>query len=256
MFVRRNGSVCFSFWAVLLASVIVPKVVDAQTFQSVPALSFTKVFGGADPLPQVVTIARVGAAFNYSVAASTSTGGSWLSVATGNGCGFCATPSPVIVTVSPIITLAAGSYTGQVVATSQGGAVTLTIPVTLIVAASGTTFLDNLQGQISFSLKTGRATATSQDIQVRNGGSGTLNWTLTKSTADGGNWITISGAGGTAPSFVTVGINVANLPGAGITQGTFVGQLVFSGASTTVTVPVSVVVGDNILSQVNPISFT
>src|SRR5258708_28511531 len=109
---------------------------------------------------------------------------------------------------------------------------------------------------MSFALKTGRTAATSQDIQVRNGGTSTLNWTLTKSTSDGGDWLTISGSSGTAPSLITVGVTVANLPGGGITQGTFVGQLVFSGGSTTVTVPVSVVVGDNILSQVNPISFT
>ncbi len=253
---RRNGSIRFSLWTVLLASIVVPKAVNAQTFQPVPALSFTKVFAGANPLPQVVTIGRVGAAFNYSVAASTSTGGAWLTVIWGNGCGYCAAPSPIMVTVSPLVTLAAGSYTGQIVATSQSGGVTLTIPVTLIIAASGTPFIDTLQGQMNFSLKTGRTTATSQDIQIRNGGSGTLNWALTKSTSDGGDWLTISGSSGTAPAFVTVGINVANLPGAGLTQGTFVGQLVFSGGGTTVTVPVSVVVGDNILTQVNPISFT
>ena len=51
-------------------------VANAQTFASVPALSFTKAFAGANPLPQNLMIASTGSNFNYIAAASTSTGGS------------------------------------------------------------------------------------------------------------------------------------------------------------------------------------
>ena len=218
-------------------------------------MSFTKVFGGANPLPQVVMVASAGASFNFTVAASTSTGGSWLSVSTVPSCGLCSTPEAVTATVNANVTLAAGSYTGQIVVTSQFGAVAMTVPVTLIVAPAGGAFLDDLPGQASFFLKTAGTSITSQDLQVRNGGPGTLSWTATSSTSDGGAWLLLSAAAGTAPSTVTVNVNAAALPGAGLIAGTFVGQLVFQGNATTVTVPVSVTVGDNVYRQINPISF-
>ena len=230
-----------------------PAALHAQQFAQVAPLSFTKVFGGADPLPQTISVANVGTAFNFSDSVSTSSGGTWLSATV---CNLCAAPHVVTVTVQPLVTLAAGTYSGQVVLTSQGGAVSMTVPVTLTIAAAGTAFLDNLAGQMSFFVSTGRADSTSQDIQVRNGGAGTLNWTLAKSTADGGNWLTVSASSGTAPTLITVGVNVANLPGGGLTAGTFVGNLLITGGSTSVTVPVSVFVGNATFYQVNPINFT
>ncbi len=65
---------------------------DAQTFANIPALSFTKPFGGANPLPQTLTVGSTGAAFTYSVATTTTTGGSWLQVSPAGG-GCCTTPS-------------------------------------------------------------------------------------------------------------------------------------------------------------------
>ncbi len=244
----RFVSGCFGVLA-LLASF--SGSLQAQTFDQVPGLAFTKPFGGADPLPQTLTIATTGTAFNFSSAASTSSGGSWLSV---SPTVLATTPHVLTATVTTSPALAAGTYAGQIVVTSQNHAAAMTIPVTLTVAQS-VPFFDNLPGQTSFSLKTGGTSLTSQDIQVRNGGSGTLSWTLTKSTSDGGNWLTVSTSSGTAPSVTTVGVSVPNLPGAGLVAGTYVGQLVFQTAGSSVTVPVSVVVGDNILTQVNAIAF-
>ena len=79
---------------------------------------------------------------------------------------------------------------------------------------------------------------------------------MTRSTSDGGNWLTVSAASGTAPSVVTVGVSIPNLPGGGLLAGTFVGQLVFLTSGGRVTIPVSVVLGANVFSQVNAINFT
>ena len=68
--------------------------------------------------------------------------------------------------------------------------------------------------------------------------------------------MTLSAASGTAPSRVSIGVSVPSLPGGGLTPGTFVGELIFQSASGTVTVPVTVVVGDNVFRQVNALSFT
>ncbi len=247
----------FSIAIVLTVFASVSTPLEAQVFAPVPALAFTKTFGGADPLPQNPTIAAVGTGFNFSVtSATTNSGGNWLSTSTITACGLCATPRTISVIVTTAVNLAAATYTGQVVLTSQSGSVTLTIPVTLTVVAAGATNVDNLPGQVSFSLITASTTPTSQTIQIRNAGSGTLSWTATKSTSDGGNWLTISSTSGSAPSFLTVGLVPGNLPGGGLVAGTYVGQIIVQAASGNVTIPVSVVLGTNILSQVNPISFT
>src|SRR4029077_18057169 len=130
-------------------------------------------------------------------------------------------------------------------------------PVTLTVAdpTAGAIF-DNLPGQVSFSFPTGGAPPPAQALQIRNAGSGTLSWTLSTSTSDGGNWLNVSVQSGTASSLVSVSITKLNLRRQGLVAGTFVGALTFRTAGETVTVPVSVVVGANVFRQVNAISFT
>jgi hypothetical protein len=254
--VSKSDPLRVFFATIALALVIgLPSALHAQTFQTVPALSFTKVFAGAEPLPQVLTIAYTDqSTVRFSVAASTNSGGNWLSTSpTGGGC--CNTP----LAVQAIVTagnLAAGTYTGQVVITNfSNGNIKMTIPVTLTVAASGATFFDDLPGKLSFSFKPG-GNATSQAVQIRNAGSGTLNWTLTASTADGGNWLSASASSGTAPSTLTIGIAKAALPGGGASAGTFVGQLLFQTSGDSVTIPVAVTVGPSVFTQTNPLDFT
>src|SRR4030095_323832 len=99
-------------------------------------------------------------------------------------------------------------------------------------------------------------TPPSQILQIRNGGAGTLNWALGGTTSDGGAWLTTSAVSGTAPTSVTIGIVPANLPGGGVIEGTYTGQLVFQSEASIVTIPVSVVGESHIFSQVNPIGFT
>jgi len=254
--VSKSNPLQVLFALVALALIVsLPSPLHAQTFQTVPALAFTKAFAGAEPLPQVLTIAYTDqSTVRFSTAASTNSGGSWLSVSpSGNAC--CYTP----LAVSAIVTagnLAAGSYTGQIVITNYlNGSITMTIPVTLTVAASGATFFDDLPGKLSFSFKT-NGSATSQSIQIRNAGSGTLNWTLAASTADGGGWLSGSASSGAAPSTINILVTKSGLPGGGATAGTFVGQLLFQTSGDSVTIPVAVTVGASVFTQINPLNFT
>ncbi len=178
---------------VLAALFLFSGTLQAQTFAPVADLAFTKVFAGADPLPQVLNITSPGTAFNFQIVATTSSGGAWLSTSN-SGCCF-AMPRAVSVTVTTTPTMAVGTYDGQIVFTKQGGATSITVHVTLTVT-QGVPFFDNLPGSTSFTMKTGSTSITSQDIQVRNGGTGTLTWTMAKSTSDGGNWLTVSSTGG------------------------------------------------------------
>ncbi len=239
-----------------VATIPVSVVVGASVFEQVNGINFTKPYAGANPLPQTLMIASTGTNFTVDVAASSGTGGNWLVVSpTGNGC--CTTPLSITVSANPAVTLAAGTYTAQVVVTQYAGnGMSMTVPVTLTVAAATSAFFDNLPGQMSFSMQTKGNAPPKQLLQIRNGGSGTLNWTVTNSTADGGNWLTVSPGSGTAPSTAAVGINPALLPGGGQVVGTFTGQLVFQTAGDVVTVPVSVVVGDSVFEQVNALNFS
>ena len=55
-------------YPILLALAVVSfsASLQAQTFENIPAISVTKVFGGVDPLPQVLTVATAGTSFNYA----------------------------------------------------------------------------------------------------------------------------------------------------------------------------------------------
>jgi uncharacterized repeat protein (TIGR01451 family) len=162
------------------------------------------------------------------------------------------TPAPVSVIVSASAALAVGSYSGQVVFT--GGGTSLIVHVTLVVAPPGDAVFDNTPGQLSFSMQPG-GQPPSQVVQIGNGGTGTLNWRLIGSTFNGANFLSVSAQTGTAPTSITLGVLPENLPNGGATAGVYTGQLLFLAAGSTVTVPISVSVGDAELDRMNPRSF-
>jgi uncharacterized repeat protein (TIGR01451 family) len=157
------------------------------------------------------------------------------------------------VTITAPATLAAGTYTGEIVFYDTTSA--MVVPVTLTVAPSTVPFFDNVQGQMSFFAATG-ATPASQSMLIEGLGAYGLNWTLTPMTADNGNWLTLSTTTGTAPSSVAVGINIANLPSQGLVAGQFTGQLLYQSDNSSVTVPVSVQLGPNIFAQMAGLNFS
>ena len=240
-------------------TVPVSVTVGADVFNQVNGIAFTKLFGGPDPLHQTIVIGSTGASLAFSAAEFTSTGGDWLSVSLGGGCtggGVCSTPHVLTASVNASPTLPAGIYTGQILVVQNIGSISMTIPVTLAVLPASAAYFDNLPGQLSFSMKTNGTAPPAQPIQIRNAGSGTLNWTAIVSTADGGNWLTASAANGTAPSLVNVAVSKQGIPGGGLLAGTFTGQVLFQtpgGAS--ITVPVTFTVGNDVYDQVNPINF-
>jgi len=230
--------------------------VAANAFRQVNPIGFTKIFGGPNPLPQVITIASTGANFTFNAVTVNSTGGTWLQInPSAYGYGI-TTPQAVTVSVNPAVTLAAGTYSSEVVVKSEDGTQAMTIPVTLTVEDPTATFFDALPGKMSFSMLTKGATPPPQVLPIRNGGTGTLDWTATTSTSDGGAWLTISSHSGVAPANPTVSVVPANLPGGGLVAGTFTGQIILQGDSSQVTVPVSMVVGDSVFRQINPLAFT
>jgi hypothetical protein len=217
-------------------------------------LNFTKTFQGKDPLPQVITLASTGANVNFYASAATSSGGNWLTITNGNGCCY-STPQAITVSANPLATLAAGAYTGEVIIRSQAGDQGVVVPVTLTIEPTMGIFFDTVQGAITYSMGTGGSAPPSQPIQIRNAGVGTLDWTAATSTADGGGWITLTSNSGAAPATVSVGVKVANLPGQGLVNGTYTGQVILEAGLDRVTIPVVVTVNPVTFSQISQINF-
>ena len=233
----------------------------AQTFQNIPSMDFTKTVNSAsNPLPQVLTVASTGASFQFTVAVSNTTGGTWLS-ASANGCCL-TTPSALVLTATPDVSLVAGTYTAAVTLTSRDGTVKEVVPVSLIIEPTSATYFDELPGGLTFSRAADGKAPPSQPLPIRNAGSGTLSWTATTSTADGGKWLSLSSSSGTAPSVPTVSVNPANLPSSGKVEGTYTGQVLLKTGSDTVSIPVSVSLYGGVgsstsaFSQINALDFT
>jgi hypothetical protein len=222
----------------------------AQRFAHIDQMFFTKSYAGANPLPQVLTVTSTSSAFGFNASATTSSGGDWLAVSQTGDC--CITPAPVSVIVSANAALAVGSYSGRVAFT--GGGTSFIVNVTLVVAPLGGAVFDNTPGQLSFSMKPG-GQPLSQVMQIRNAGTGALTWRLLGSTFNGANFLSASVDTATAPTLITLKVLPENLPNGGATEGVYTGQLLFLAAGSTVTVPVSVSVGDAEFGAMNPLTF-
>ena len=259
-FYRLHIAARIARWCMILTLAVAagafPASVAAQQFAPIPALSFNVTAGAGSPLPQTLTVTSTGAVINFTASATTNSGGNWLTIPTAFGCCGANTPFGFTIAADAAATLAAGTYTGQVILTPSSNTISpLTIPVTLVVHPSTATYFDQVAGGLTFSLQTNGAVPPGQVLQIRNGGAGALAWTASTSTADGGQWLTVSAASGTAPSNLTVGITLAKLPGLGITAGTFAGQVLLKSGSDSVTVPITVLVGTGVLRQINPLNF-
>jgi hypothetical protein len=96
--------------------------------------------------------------------------------------------------------------------------------------------IDVNPASLSFTATAGGSNPASQTINVANTGAGTLDWTAT----DNAPWLTVSAAGGTAPSTLTASVDIT-----GLAAGTFNGTITISATGATnspVSVPVTLTV--------------
>jgi len=148
---------------------------SASIALSPPSLSFTAQVGGAAPAGQSISVTSSAPTvpLNYTVTASTSAGGGWLSVSPPGG----TTPETVSVTANPA-GLAAGAYIGAV---TIGGA---TVSVTFTVTASNTVSSSSPTGTI---LNRDKVGGTQFCLNVPNGWYTEDNTLITWECNSGGN---------------------------------------------------------------------
>jgi uncharacterized protein (TIGR03437 family) len=198
-----------SFTGLVTIAVLASQGVDAINIMAVSAsaitlspanLNFGYTLGGSTPPAQ--TIQLTAGTLAWTAAASTSSGGSWLSVSPASG----AAPSSLSVSVSPA-GLAAGTYTGTILITASGASNSpLSVTVTLTVAG-GQPALAVTPGSLGFSYTYGGAVPAAQTVSIANSGSGTLSWTASDSVY----WVALSPASGAGAATLSITVNPANL---------------------------------------------
>jgi hypothetical protein len=151
---------------------------------------------GANSSSQILNITAGGASNSWTVTSNQP----WLTVSASSTL----TPGTLTVTANPS-GLSEGTYTGTVTIYATGASNSpLTIPVTFgvktaVMSVSPTTF--NFFGAIGLN-------PNPQTVQIKNVGTGVLNWTATA----GQSWDVLSAANGTAPASVNISPTTGGLP--------------------------------------------
>jgi uncharacterized protein (TIGR03437 family) len=200
----------------------------AQLTLDTQSISFTATQGSSTLAQQLHVSNAGGGSLSFSAAASTSSGGSWLSVAPASGT---ATPSsPVSLTVTATTgALTPGTYSGTVAITAAGS--TINLPVTLSVSAATAVILLSQSG-LSFAAVAQGGVPLPQDFAILNIGQGVMSWSATATTLSGGNWLQITPTSGTVerPNLDVSLVSVSIVPGT-LAAGTYYGQIQVAAAA-------------------------
>jgi uncharacterized protein (TIGR03437 family) len=194
-------------------------------------LSFSYTQNGSMPASQAVLIAAGSTAVSFTATVATSSGGNWLAVNPPGG----TTPGSIGVSVINLGSLTPGTYNGTVTATAAGSN-TVAIPVTLTVNATPSLTVNPTM--LSFSYTSGGAVPTPQSVAVSTSNAASAAFSLSASTASGGNWLQFSPTNGASPASF-----VASIVPAGLTAGTYNGVITVSAPGfTSATVAVTLAV--------------
>ncbi len=170
-------------------------------------LTFSYVISGTKPTPQSVSVASSGAPVSYTAAITP--GPAWL-FSSGSG----TTPGNVSVAVDPGV-LTPGVYTGSVVITPTNGT-----PVFLqvVLNVANTPVLSSQPTQLSFAYQVNGSTPPSQTLLIASDPV-SVSAAAAAQTFSGGNWLSVSGGGGT-PAPLSV-----NVSPVGLVAGVYHGRL-------------------------------
>jgi uncharacterized protein (TIGR03437 family) len=140
-----------------------------------------------------------------------------------------------------------GAVYGANLTVSASGFTSLTIPVTLSI--NGTLAIDASPTALSFTAPTG---ATVQTVSLTGNGASNVSFTLSSSTASGGNWLGVTTSADFTPATLTVTVNPLIVP-----SGNYSGIISITPSTTglVTTIPVTLQVGTNSLSA-SPSTFT
>lgn len=201
-------------------------IVPQCTLQVSPGnLSFAGIYqqtGPAAKLVSVTTTQECTTPVQWSAAATTNNGGSWLSVASASG----TTPSHAAIAANTS-GLTPGIYTGTIIFNSKAG--TQTLFVSFILGQPTTPLMSANPAMLSFSSVVGQTNSTTQPLTVTNTGGGTLSWQANATTSIGGAWLIIAPNNGSLSGNQSATISASAAWQAGLTPGTYTGTITISG---------------------------
>lgn len=194
------------------------------------ALTFSLNQGEATAATQSVVISNSGStAESFTASATTGSGGDWLSVSPGSGSVAAFATSSLSISVDPS-KLSTGTYLGTV--SISAGTQQFEIPVTATVSG-GQAQLQISQSGLFFETVANGGQPPSQSVTVLNGGSGSLNFSVSTSTTSGGaNWLSASPSSGAVTSSQSASVAV-KINTAGLGAGDYYGQVQFSSSGAT-----------------------
>ncbi len=151
------------------------------------ALTFSFVQKAASGTQSISVSNLGGGSLSFSVQASTTSGGSWLSGSPSSASVNAFGSTGVSITANPS-SLAAGTYSGTVVISSANPAQSVVVPVTMTVSAVLQTILIPQTGLTFFAVQ-GGGPAPPQYISILNTGTGQMTFNITGGTLSGGAWL-------------------------------------------------------------------
>ena len=213
------------------------------------SMTFNYQVGGNAPPIQTLNITSSGQPLVYSVTATSTNCGTFLSASPASG----TTPSSVGISVS-LSGLPVGTCTGVVhIASSSNnvGNSPLDIPVTLYVSNSALLNVSPSAINVTTTVGTNPAALT---VGLTSTDQTALSFAVTSQTNDGISWLLVGPTGGATPTNLTVGFNAAGLPAK-----TYTGSITITSngpANAPVVIPVTLIVTSSITAAANPASLT
>ena len=143
-------SAVLSLFALCAAFVAGVQPLDAQALNPIAPLYFTMLQGNNPPPAQVFELTSTGNPIPIVISVNPGTGGNWLSTGTGGT----TTQYTAVAAINGNVAsnLPAGIYSSEISIRPSNGTATVNIPVTLVIAASGTNSLVGLAGALNFQM--------------------------------------------------------------------------------------------------------
>lgn len=206
---------------------------SSSTLQVTPnSLKFTQTNGAAPPASQTLQVTSTGSRLDFTTTVETLNGGDWLAVSPSGGL----TPGSLTVSIKTN-TLTAGTYTGTIKVTSSALGAQQIIPITLEVPPA-VNQLVAVPANLTFNFTVGGTAPTAQQLNLKS--TNVVNFTVTTSTAGGGQWLSVTPSNGTTEANISVSVNVT-----GLAAGTYTGTINISAPQTNnspLAVPVTLIV--------------
>ena len=188
-------------------------------------LTFSLTEGVPAVVETILVANQGGGSLDFNVSATTTSGGTWLSVSPLSGTATAIAPVPLTVEAGPG-GLVAGTYRGEILIVSTTTDELITVLVTMTVTEAQQTVLLSKTG-LTFTAVAGGGKVPSQSFEVLNIGKGVMSWAISASTLSGGtNWLQVNPENGStdaaAPQVPSVRVDIDQ---GSLTAGVYYGEI-------------------------------